>query len=147
VPGTDKEKTKKANKTTTMKNKGFTLIELIAVIVVIVILAAIALPRIGNMRGAAHDAAAKADVATIEAAAEAAITAGDLNSGNWGTLITASDLISFLGNTTSSLSQVAYLTSASLSSSSVTLVDATFGSFPSFTVSEGTFSGSGTVTP
>jgi prepilin-type N-terminal cleavage/methylation domain-containing protein len=34
------------------KHKGFTLVELIAVIVVIVILAAIALPRIGDMQSA-----------------------------------------------------------------------------------------------
>ena len=64
-----------------MKNKGFTLIELIAVIVVIIILAAIALPRIGDMRSKALQAQESATAATVSMALERAITEGSIVTG------------------------------------------------------------------
>lgn len=65
-----------------MKRPGFTLIELIAVIVVIIVLAAIALPRIGNMRVKAAKSGDQASLVVIAGALDRAITDGVLTTNN-----------------------------------------------------------------
>lgn len=105
-------------------NKGFTLIELIAVIVVIVILAAIALPRVGDMRSAALASKKAANISVVKTAIERAITEGELTSGN-----TASLSKGWLTSHTSTLTGVPYIVSdADLSD--VTIA----GTYPDYTV-------------
>ena len=104
------------------KKKGFTLVELIAVIVVIVILAAIALPRIGDMQSAAGDAQSKASQATLTEAVERAIVEGQLSSGNF------SSVTSVLTQN-SPVTLVPYALSSDLNGASITV-----GTYPAFTV-------------
>jgi prepilin-type N-terminal cleavage/methylation domain len=54
---------KKSSQLTKKKKKGFTLVELIIVIAIIAILAAIAIPKFGEIRNSAN---AKADIATAK---------------------------------------------------------------------------------
>ncbi|MDD2215564.1 MAG: prepilin-type N-terminal cleavage/methylation domain-containing protein [Eubacteriales bacterium] len=65
--------------------KGFTLIELIVVIAILAILAIIAIPVISGVVDDANQAAADANVRTIELAAKAYMTENDvaLSSSNW----------------------------------------------------------------
>lgn len=70
---------KKMNQTTKKKKKGFTLVELIIVIAIIAILAAIAIPKFGQIR---ENSNVKADIATaknIQTAVTAAVANGDID--------------------------------------------------------------------
>lgn len=86
---------KKRNEVSKKKKKGFTLVELIIVIAIIAILAAIAIPKFGEIR---ENANVKADIATaknIQTAAIASISNGDITLPTTGT-----KAITIVGTTT-----------------------------------------------
>ena len=66
----------------TKGSKGFTLVELIAVVSVILILVAIVVPRIGDLRGKAADARSQSNVKIVQGAIERAAVEGALTAAN-----------------------------------------------------------------
>jgi prepilin-type N-terminal cleavage/methylation domain-containing protein len=64
------------------KAKGFTLVELIAVVSVILILVAIVVPRIGDLRGQASNARAQSNAKIVQGAIERAAVEGALTAAN-----------------------------------------------------------------
>lgn len=101
--------------------RGFTLVEIIAIIIVIIILAAAALPRIGNMREKATNAANADSIANVSGALERAVTEGTLTSNN---AANAYNVLCY----TNSINHVPYLASAP---SNIFILA---GNWPQFTV-------------
>ena len=81
VGGTKKTKHMKL-KNFLKKAKGFTLVELIAVVSVILILVAIVVPRIGDLRGQASNARAQSNAKIVQGAIERAAVEGALTAAN-----------------------------------------------------------------
>lgn len=69
---------KKTNELTKKKKKGFTLVELIIVIAIIAILAAVAIPKFGQIRENANVKADIANAKNIQTAVLAGISNGDV---------------------------------------------------------------------
>jgi type IV pilus assembly protein PilA len=109
------------NRIIMMKNKAFTLIELIAVIVVIVILAAVALPRIGNMQQAAGQAGASATAQTLQTAVQRAVTEGVITSGT-----AISSYSSVLTSSNSPMTGIPYCTPSDVANASFAVGQAGF---------------------
>jgi type IV pilus assembly protein PilA len=74
-----------------MKNKGFTLIELMIVVAIIAIIAAIAIPNLLRSRLQSNEAAAIGNLKTLVASQTAYNAANGLYTGDWGELTTAAD--------------------------------------------------------
>ncbi len=85
---------KKNNQLLKKKKKGFTLIELIIVIAIIAILAAIALPRFGQIRENSNIRADLANAKNIQTAVITGIANGDITPDAHGTVPVDSTLLS-----------------------------------------------------
>lgn len=109
------------------KAKGFTLVELIAVVSVILILVAIVVPRIGDLRGKAADARSQSNVKIVQSAVERAAVEGALTAAN------ATDqaaIYSVLTTATNGMSSAPYLSEIPNPAPTIS------GTFPNFTVSQ-----------
>ena len=108
------------------KAKGFTLVELIAVVSVILILVAIVVPRIGDLRGKAADARSQSNVKIVQSAIERAAVEGALTAAN------ATDqaaIYSVLTTATNGMSGAPYLSEMPNPAPTIT------GAFPTLNVS------------
>lgn len=86
--------TKTMRKLTQLK-KGFTLVELIAVVAVILILVAIVVPRIGDLRGDATNARNSANANIMQGAFERAKVQGQLTAANYDSASVVSNLVAW----------------------------------------------------
>jgi prepilin-type N-terminal cleavage/methylation domain-containing protein len=108
------------------KAKGFTLVELIAVVSVILILVAIVVPRIGDLRGQATNARAQSNAKIVQSAIERAAVEGALTAAN---ATDQASVYSVLTTATNGMSGAPYLSEMPNPTPSIS------GSFPNFTVS------------
>lgn len=109
------------------KAKGFTLVELIAVVSVILILVAIVVPRIGDLRGKAADARTQSNVKIVQGAIERAAVEGALTAAN------ATDqaaIYSVLTTATNGMSGAPYLSEMPSPAPTIS------GAFPNLNVSQ-----------
>jgi prepilin-type N-terminal cleavage/methylation domain-containing protein len=107
------------------KAKGFTLVELIAVVSVILILVAIVVPRIGDLRGQASNARAQSNAKIVQSAIERAAVEGALTSAN---ATDQASVYSVLTTATNGMSGAPYLSEVPNPTPTIS------GSFPNFTV-------------
>ena len=124
--GHTKKKTKRMKlKNFLKKAKGFTLIELIAVVSVILILVAIVVPRIGDLRGQATNARALSNAKIVQGAIERAAVEGALTAAN---ATDQASVYTVLTTATNGMSGAPYLSEVPNPTPSIS------GSFPNFTV-------------
>ncbi len=109
------------------KTKGFTLVELIAVVSVILILVAIVVPRIGDLRGKAADARSQSNVKIVQGAIERAAVEGALTAAN---ATDQSAIYSVLTTATNGMSGAPYLSEIPNPAPTIS------GTFPNLNVSQ-----------